>query len=115
MVEAPVEIGITVLGTKDFKRCKDSNKAEKIATTMERRNCKNDNVGYDRSQGPLYIALLQSQRLANRGYKGTPCETDCSALSGGMCKCSRHKVSGDIYTVGGGIARTGEFELLCIS
>ena len=93
-------------------RCKDSGKAEKIATAVEKA-CKNDNIGYDQSQRTTLYSLCKANGWKIEDIK-TPCETDCSALVAVCVNAAGIKVSGDIYTGNEAVAllRTGEFELL---
>ena len=93
-------------------RCKDSSKAEKIATAVEKA-CKNDNIGYDQSQRTTLYSLCKANGWKIEDIK-TPCETDCSALVAVCVNAAGIKVSGDIYTGNEAVAllRTGEFELL---
>ncbi len=93
-------------------RCKDSKKAEKIATAMEKA-CKNDFIGYDQSQRTTLYSLCKSNGWNIEDIK-TPCETDCSALVAACVNAAGIKVSGDIYTgnEAKALLQTGEFELL---
>ena len=93
-------------------RCKDSKKAEKIATAMEKA-CKNNFIGYDQSQRTTLYSLCKANGWKIEDIK-TPCETDCSALVAVCVNAAGIKVSGDIYTgnEANALLRTGEFELL---
>ena len=93
-------------------RCKDSKKAEKIATAMEKA-CKNDFIGYDQNQRTTLYSLAKANGWKIEDIK-TPCETDCSALVAVCVNVAGIRVSGDIYTGNEAVAllRTGEFELL---
>lgn len=93
-------------------RCKDTAKAEKIATTMEKA-CRNDNIGYDQNQRTTLYSLAKANGWNIEDIK-TPCETDCSALVAVCVNAAGTKVSGDIYTgnEAAALLRTGEFELL---
>ena len=93
-------------------RCKDSDKAEKIATTMEKA-CRNDYIGYDQNQRTTLYSLAKANGWKIEDVK-TPCETDCSALVAVCVNTAGIKVSGDIYTgnEAKALLQTGEFELL---
>ena len=93
-------------------RCKDTAKAEKIATAMEKA-CRNDNIGYDQNQRTTLYSLAKANGWNIEDIK-TPCETDCSALVAVCVNAAGIKVSGDIYTgnEANALLHTGEFELL---
>lgn len=93
-------------------RCKDSKKAEKIATAMEKA-CRNDFIGYDQNQRTTLYSLAKANGWRIEDIK-TPCETDCSALVSVCVNTAGIRVSGDIYTgnEANALLRTEEFELL---
>lgn len=93
-------------------RCKNPEKAEKIAVAMEAA-CKNDFIGYDQSQRTTLYSLAKSNGWKIEDIK-MPCETDCSALVAVCVNAAGIRVSGDIYTgnEAAALLRTGEFELL---
>lgn len=59
-------------------RCKDPDKAEKIARAMQAA-CDNANIGYDQYQRDTLYNLAKTVDFDPAKIK-TPCETDCSAL-----------------------------------
>lgn len=59
-------------------RCKDAEKAERIACAMEAA-CDNPNIGYDQGQRLTLYNLAKLVRY-NPASVTEPCETDCSAL-----------------------------------
>lgn len=59
-------------------RCRDAEKAEKIARAMEAA-CDNRNIGYDQGQRDTLYNLAKTVDFDPARVK-TPCETDCSAL-----------------------------------
>ncbi|MDO4384895.1 MAG: peptidoglycan-binding domain-containing protein [Clostridia bacterium] len=59
-------------------RCKDAEKAEKIAHAMQAA-CDNANIGYDQYQRDTLYNLAKTVDFDPAKIK-TPCETDCSAL-----------------------------------
>ena len=93
-------------------RCKDSEKAEKIAAAMEDA-CRNDNIGYDQYERTTLYDFCKANGW-NIKAVNKPCETDCSALVSVCVNAAGIRVSGDIYTgnEAAALLRTGEFELL---
>lgn len=93
-------------------RPKNPDKAEKIATAMEKA-CKNDYIGYDQNQRTTLYSLCKANGWNIENIK-TPCETDCSALVAVCVNAAGVNISGDIYTgnEAKALLQTGEFELL---
>ena len=93
-------------------RPKNPDRAEKIATAMEKA-CKNDYIGYDQNQRTTLYSLCKANGWRIEDVK-TPCETDCSALVAVCVNAAGVNISGDIYTgnEAKALLQTGEFELL---
>lgn len=97
-------------------RCKDQNKAEKMAIACER-GCANDNIGYDQNQRNT-LGIAAGKVGYDLSKIAEPCETDCSEF---MTVCARAAgilvpySSGNAPTTStmkAAFCRTREFEIL---
>lgn len=77
-------------------RAKDTNVAEKLASTMEAA-CANDYIGYDQSQRTTLYTQAEKVNF-DLTKINTPCECDCSALVAVCVNAAGIKVSKSMYT-----------------